>query len=172
MENLKKCINNDLANNYGNLCQRVFSFIKKNCNNKIPKAKNLKDDDIKLVKKIKDSIPKLIDLINKQNLNEYIKMIVDFSFDANKYFNDSEPWKFKKTDPERMNSILFSISEQIKNITILMYPIIPISSKKVLDTINFPEQFSIKEILNDNTINHDKELQNLDILFKKIEDDN
>ena len=26
-----KCINNDLANNYGNLCQRVFSFIKKNC---------------------------------------------------------------------------------------------------------------------------------------------
>ena len=119
MENLKKCINNDLANNYGNLCQRVFSFIKKNCNNKIPKAKNLKDDDIKLVKKIKDSIPKLIDLINKQkNLNEYIKMIVDFSFDANKYFNDSEPWKFKKTDPERMNSILFSISEQIK---ILLY---------------------------------------------------
>ena len=172
MENLKKCINNDLANNYGNLCQRVFSFIKKNCNNKIPKAKNLKDVDIKLVKKIKDSIPKLIDLINKQNLNEYIKIIVGFSFDANKYFNDSEPWKFKKSDPERMNSILFSISEQIKNITILMYPIIPISSKKVLDTINFPEQFSIKEILNDNTINHDKELQNLDILFKKIEDDN
>ena len=37
MENLKNCINNDLANNYGNLCQRVFSFVKKNCNNKIPK---------------------------------------------------------------------------------------------------------------------------------------
>ena len=35
LENLKNCINNDLANNYGNLCQRVFSFIKKNCNNKI-----------------------------------------------------------------------------------------------------------------------------------------
>ncbi len=172
MENLKKCINNDLANNYGNLCQRVFAFIKKNCNNKIPKAKNLKEGDIKLVKNIKDNIPKLIDLINKQNLNEYIKMVVDFSFDANKYFNDSEPWKFKKSDPERMNSILFSISEQIKNISILMYPIIPISSKKVLDTINFSEQFSIKGILSDNTIDHSKELKNLDILFKKIEDDN
>ena len=36
LENLKNCINNDLANNYGNLCQRVFSFIKKNCGNKIP----------------------------------------------------------------------------------------------------------------------------------------
>ena len=45
MENLKNCINNDLANNYGNLCQRVFSFIKKNCNNKIPKASNFKEED-------------------------------------------------------------------------------------------------------------------------------
>ena len=43
MENLKNCINNDLANNYGNLCQRVFSFIKKNCSNKIPKPKKLSD---------------------------------------------------------------------------------------------------------------------------------
>ena len=42
MENLKNCINNDLANNYGNLCQRVFSFIKKNCNNKIPKCNEQK----------------------------------------------------------------------------------------------------------------------------------
>ena len=38
----------------------------------------------------------LINLINKQTLNEYIKTVVSFSFDANKYFNDSEPWKFKK----------------------------------------------------------------------------
>ena len=50
MENLKNCINNDLANNYGNLCQRVFSFIKKNCNNKIPKASKLNDLDKKLIR--------------------------------------------------------------------------------------------------------------------------
>ena len=49
--------------------------------------------------------------MNNQELNEYIKKVVSFSFDANKYFNDSEPWKFKKSDPERMISILFSISE-------------------------------------------------------------
>ena len=96
MENLKNCINNDLANNYGNLCQRVFSFIKKNCNNKVPSATNLIEFDTKLIQNLKKSIPKLIDLINKQNLNEYIKMVVNFSFEANKYFNDSEPWLFKK----------------------------------------------------------------------------
>ena len=95
MENLKNCINNDLANNYGNLCQRVFSFIKKNCNNKIPKKSKLSESDIKLIKNIKNNLPKLIDYINNQNLNEYIKMVVNFSFEANKYFNDSGTLVFK-----------------------------------------------------------------------------
>ena len=49
---LELCINSDLANNYGNLCQRVFSFIKKNCNNKIPKKEGLAESDIKLIKNI------------------------------------------------------------------------------------------------------------------------
>ena len=173
MENLKKCINNDLANNYGNLCQRVFSFIKKNCKNKIPEANKLEIIDKKLINNIKENIPKLIDLINKQNLNEYIKMVVDFSFDSNKYFNDSEPWKFKNKNPERMNSILYCISEQIKNISILLNPIIPLSTKKVLDVINIPEkEISIENILKKNTLNHKKEIKNLEILFRKIENDN
>ncbi len=173
MENLKNCINNDLANNYGNLCQRVFSFIKKNCNNKIPKKNKLNENDIKLIKNIKDNIPKLINYINKQNLNDYIKMVVDFSFEANKYFNDSEPWALKTKDPERMDTILHTILEQIKNISILLNPIIPISTKKVLDTINLSDQdISIDNIKKDDIFNYNLELKNLDILFKKIENDN
>ena len=173
MENLKNCINNDLANNYGNLCQRVFSFIKKNCNNKIPKATTLKPEDTKLLKNIKDDIPKLINLINKQNLNEYIKMVVNYSFDANKYFNDSEPWSLKKKNPERMNTILNTIVEQIKNISILLNPIVPISTKKVLDTINIcNKDILIDTIQKDNILNNNKKLKNLNILFKKIENDN
>ena len=100
MENLQNCINNDLANNYGNLCQRVFSFIKKNCNNKIPLSSKLNDTDRKLLNDLKKSLPKLISLMNKQELNEYIKTVVRFSFDANKYFNDSEPWAVKKDQKE------------------------------------------------------------------------
>ena len=173
MENLKNCINNDLANNYGNLCQRVFSFLKKNCSNKIPKKNELKENDIKLIKNIKNNIPKLIDYINKQNLNEYIKMVVNFSFEANKYFNDSEPWALKKKDPKRMDTILYTISQQIKNISILLNPIIPISTKKVLDTINLSDKdITIDNIKNDNILNYNLELKNLDILFKKIENDN
>ncbi len=173
MENLKNCINNDLANNYGNLCQRVFSFIKKNCNNKIPKKNKLNESDIKLIENIKNNLPKLIDYINNQNLNEYIKMVVNFSFEANKYFNDSEPWALKTKNPERMNDILYTISEQIKNISILLNPIIPVSTKKVLNTINLSDNdISIDNIKKDNIFDYNLELKNLDILFKKIENDN
>ncbi len=173
MENLKNCINNDLANNYGNLCQRVFSFIKKNCKGKIPKPKNLTANDKKLIDNIKNNVQILINLINKQNLNEYLKMVVNFSFEANKYFNDSEPWKFKEKDPNRMNSTLYTIVEQIKNISILLNPIIPISTKKVLNTINISEKdILIENIKKDNLLDNSKELKDLDILFKKIENDN
>ncbi len=173
MSNLKSCINNDLANNYGNLCQRVFSFIKKNCDNKIPISSELSSSDKKLLDNLTSNVPKLIELMNNQNLNEYIKMVVSFSFDANKYFNDSEPWAVKKKDPMRMKTILFTIVQQIKNISILLNPIIPNATNKVLSMINIPTgDISIEKINDENILNHKKDLGNLEILFTKIEDDN
>ena len=80
-------------------------------------------------------------------------MVVNFSFEANKYFNDSEPWTFKKKDPERMNTILYTIVEQIKNISIFLNPIIPISTKKVLNTINISDKdILIENIKKDNIL--------------------
>ena len=173
LENLKNCVNNDLANNYGNLCQRVFSFLKKNCDNKIPISSKLNEFDKRLLSNLKESLPKLISFMNNQELNEYIKTVVSFSFDANKYFNDSEPWAVKKKDPERMNAILFTIVEQIKNISILLNPIIPNATKKVLSIINISDQdISIDKIKDSNILNNKKEIGNLEILFNKIENDN
>ena len=83
------------------------------------------NSDKNFLENLKNKFQNLLNLMNNQNLNEYIKMVVNFSFEANKYFNDSEPWLFKKKDPERMNTILFTIVEQIKNISILLNPIIP-----------------------------------------------
>ncbi len=173
MENLKNCINNDLANNYGNLCQRVFSFIKKNCSNKIPKPTNLSEKDNKLLNQLKNDMPTLINLVNNQNLNEFIKKVVSYSFEANKYFNDSEPWSVKKKNLERMQNILFTICEQIKNISILLNCIIPVSTGKVLKAMNVePNMISIKNINNMECFNYSNELKNLNILFNKVENDN
>ena len=100
-------------------------------------------------------------------------MVVGFSFEANKYFNDSEPWSVKKKDPERMKAILYTISQQIKNISILLNPIIPSATNKILMLLSPScENISIDKINDDNFIDYKKELDNLEILFNKIENDN
>ena len=72
-----------------------------------------------------------------------------------------------------MNTILITIFEQIKNISILLNPIIPISTKKVLNTINISDKdILIETIKKESVIDYNKELKNLDILFRKIENDN
>ena len=111
--------------------------------------------------------------MDNQNLNEYVKAVVGFSFEANKYFNDSEPWTVKKKDPERMNAIIYTIVDQIKNISILLNPIIPNATNKVFTMINISnENIKIDNIKNDKTLNHEKKLGELKILFNKIENDN
>jgi len=173
MENLKNCINNDLANNFGNLCQRVFAFIEKNCNGKLPKAQKLEKVDLILMSNLTNKIDELILDMNKQDLNIYVKKVVEFSFNANKYFNDLEPWSLKKTNIERMNAILFTIVTQIKNISILLSPIIPISSDKILDIMNLKkENRLLASITNQEVFDHTLVFKKTSILFKKIENDN
>ncbi len=173
MENLKNCINNDLANNFGNLCQRVFSFLEKNCGGKLPKPKTLLKEDYDLLNNLVNKIPDLISDMDNQDLNNYIKKVVEFSFNANKYFNDLQPWALKKNNIDRMNGILFTIVSQIKNISILLNPIIPLSSDKILDIMNLSKEDRIISAINNNDVfNHDLEFQKTSILFKKIEDDN
>jgi len=173
MENLKNCINNDLANNFGNLCQRVFSFIEKNCAGKLPIPNDLQKEDSDILNNLVNKVPELISLMNNQDLNNYIKEVVNFSFNANKYFNDLQPWSLKKTNIDRMNTILFTIVCQIKNISILLNPIIPISSDKILDIMNLKkDDKTILAINNNDIFNHNLEFKKTSILFKKIEDDN
>ena len=173
MENLKNCINNDLANNFGNLCQRVFSFIEKNCDAKLPTPSDLGSADLKLLDDLIMKVPELVSDMNNQNLNEYIKKVVEFSFQANKYFNDLEPWSLKKTNIEKMNTILFTIVTQIKNISILLSPIIPLSSEKILNIMNLKKnEKTLKSISKTDIFNDKLEFKKTTILFKKIEDDN
>jgi len=173
LKNLEDCINNDLANNFGNLCQRVFTFVKKNCSNKIPNSKNFDKVDLALTENLIKTLPALIENMNNQKLNNYLNEVISFSFDANKYFNDLKPWELKNKDPERMNAVLNTIITQIKNISILLNPIIPIASENVLDFLNVPvEKRKITFIKDKNVFDYQKELNEFNILFKKIENDN
>ena len=172
LERLTSCINNDLANNYGNLCQRVFSFVNKNCNSKVPSYKNPSEVDLKFSKEIIDELPNLKELMDNQNLNLYIKKVIEFSFNANKYFNDQEPWSLKKGNPERMNVIIYNILNQIKSISILLNPIMPESTNKVLSILGINNKDrTIKTIENSEYLKPGKSINKFEILFKKIEND-
>ncbi len=168
-EKLESCINSDLANNYGNLCQRVLSFCEKNTNLKIPDIDTFIDDDKLVLNKFIDCYDELIKYSDNQDVNSYINFIVEQLFTANKYFNDQEPWR-KKNDKLRMNTIIYVALELIRKVTILLYPIIPSSSIKVLKIFGISEdKINFETIKEHNYLKINYKLNKLDILFKKIE---
>ena len=169
LKSLENCINSDLANNYGNLCQRVFSFIKTNCKNRVKKTLNISDSDKKLIKQTEVLTKELRNDMDNQNLNNYIKSVINISFLTNKYINDEEPWKLKKTDIKKMNNILHTALEQIAKISILLNPIIPIATQKVLEALNISTKLHIMSFLDGKKILSDEiKIEEIDILFKKI----
>ena len=167
-EKLEDCTNSDLANNYGNFCQRVTAFAEKNCDSKVPDSVEFNDQDKNILDNFSNNIKTLRSYIDDQKLNSYVDFIVNVLFDANKYFNDQEPWN-KKNDKKRLNTIIYTSLELIRKISIMLYPIIPSSSIKSLGVFNIKE----KDILFDTIKEHkylksNSKIDRIDILFKKI----
>ena len=168
-ERLEDCINSDLANNFGNLCQRVCAFAIRNCDSKIPEKIKFQNDDLKILNEYTQNLDKIRSEIDNQNINYYIDYIVNRLFDANKYFNDQEPWK-KKDDIIRLNTIVYTTLEIVRKITYLLYPIIPHSSLKALSLFNLKEKDIIFDTIKDNEfLKKGGDINKIDILFNKIE---
>jgi methionyl-tRNA synthetase len=168
-QKLESCINSDLANNYGNLCQRVISFIDKNLDLKTPNQFKFNSDDFKVLDEYKINFENLVQCINNQNINFYVNFIQDQLFAANKYFNDQEPWN-KKLDKNRLNTILYTSLELIRKISIMLYPIIPDSSLKALSIFDISENnIDFNSIKNNEILKTNNKLNKISILFKKIE---
>ena len=168
-DKLENCINSDLANNYGNLCQRVTSFIEKNSNSEVPNKGTLNDSDLKVLNVFKKNYENLINYIDTQDINSYVNFLVEQLFSANKYFNDQEPWN-KKSDIKRLGTIQYVSLELIRKITIMLYPIIPESALKVLKIFGITEnQIDFKSIIDNEYIKSKTKIEKISILFNKIE---
>tara|TARA_Y100000590_G_scaffold129489_1_gene148036 strand:+ start:108 stop:1643 length:1536 start_codon:yes stop_codon:yes gene_type:complete len=169
LKSLENCINSDLANNYGNLCQRVFSFIKNNCDNKVLKKGNFNKSDKEFFAKTFALTKELKEKMNNQEINEYLKSVINLSFLTNKYINDEEPWSLKKGNVDRMHDVLYISLEQIAKISILLNPIIPEATNKVLDALNLkPELRNLSFLNGSNIFGNQIDIKSLNILFKKI----
>ena len=93
-------------------------------------------------------------------------------FEANKYFNDQEPWK-KKEDPIRLNTIVYTTLEIVRKISFLLFPIIPQSSLRALKIFDLKEDnINLSSVENNEYLLKGSKINKIDILFKKIEKNN
>ena len=170
-EQLEKCINSDLANNYGNLCQRVVAFVDKNLNSEVPKNYNFLNEDFVILNNFNEEYNNIVNYIDNQDINSYVNFIVKQLFNANKYFNDQEPWN-KKNDVKRLNTIIFVSLELIRKISIMLYPIIPDSSLKALEIFGIKEKDIFFETIKDNEyLKKIDKINKIKILFNKVKYD-
>jgi methionyl-tRNA synthetase len=171
-DKLEDCINSDLANNFGNLCQRVTAFALKNCEGKIPNKIKFEDEDLKILDKFKVNLDLIRTKIDNQDINFYINFIINTLFETNKYFNDQEPWK-KKDNLVRLNTIIYTTLEIVRKVTYLLYPIIPDSALKALKIFNInQEEIKLSTLNNHEYLKPNDNINKIDILFKKIDKKN
>ena len=122
--------------------------------------------------KYKNNLTIIRKKIDDQDINFYIDYIINSLFEANKYFNDQEPWK-KKNDLVRLNTIVYTTLEIVRKISFLLYPIIPESVAKALKIFELKENdVNFSSIENNEYLLKGSKINKIDILFKKIDKNN
>lgn len=136
---VQKC-NTNLANELGNLCQRTLTLVFKNCDKAIPaNIGALTDEDEALLAKARELRHTCGEAISTQAIQKYVSALISMIWDANKYIDTMEPWVLRKTDPERMKTVLYVIMEVLRYSAIMYQPLIPDSANKILDLLTIPE---------------------------------
>lgn len=162
-EAMIKRINAELADDLGNLVNRVSVLIHKNYNGIIPKQGKLEAKDNELIKPI-DVIDEVKKHMNKYELNAAITKVWQAIKEVNKYITESEPWKI--ADEERKATVLYNAVEALRICTILITPFIPEAAQNIRNQYHFPEEdFSKLKFSGSLT----GEIRDAGILFRKHE---
>lgn len=132
-------VNADLANSFGNLAQRTLSLIFKNCDGYLPAIRGHSDEDTALFDLVGATVSQQIpaqfeDLAMSQALESWMQAV----FACNAYVDAQAPWALKKTDPERMETVLATLFICIAQLAIAALPVIPGSAAKLLDQMGIP----------------------------------
>jgi methionyl-tRNA synthetase len=134
-KNLIGRLNSDLANSYGNLVQRVLSFIAKTCGGIVPTPQEITPADQDLLKQVGNILPILRKEIHAQALHKVCEHIWRLIGEANRYVDEQKPWSLKTENPERMGTVLYVLAEAIRQIAILTQSIVPEASARILDQL-------------------------------------
>ncbi|MGE0241511.1 MAG: methionine--tRNA ligase, partial [Parvibaculaceae bacterium] len=131
-------INADLSNDLGNLAQRSLSMIGKNCAGKVPAPGKLTSEDETILQASDALLAECRTHHDVQAINRALDAIWKVVADANRYFAAQEPWALRKTDPERMGTVLYVTAEILRQVGILAQPYMPVSAGKLLDLLGTP----------------------------------
>lgn len=133
-------VNNNLANELGNLCQRTLSMVFKNCDKAVPiEIGPFEAADEELLEIVRGLHDRCAMAVSNQALQKYAQELIEAVWEANRYIDRMEPWVLRKTDPARMATVLYVIMEFLRYVSILYQPIIPESANKILDLLSVPK---------------------------------
>jgi methionyl-tRNA synthetase len=133
-------INADLANDLGNLAQRSLSMIAKNCDGRVPPFGAFEQPDRDILW-LADALPeKARAAMDDYALHTALAEIWAVVAEANRYFAGQEPWKLRKSDPDRMNTVLYVTAEVIRMLGIMVQPFVPDAASRLLDILAVPPE--------------------------------
>jgi methionyl-tRNA synthetase len=133
-------LNADLANAYGNLCQRSLSIIAKSCEEKVPPKGTLTDADNALLDRARGLLAIVRAELDEQAFHKVLTSIWEVIADANRYVDAQAPWALAKTDPVRRDTVMWVLAETIRRVTLLVQPFMPDSTAKILDQLAVPAE--------------------------------
>jgi methionyl-tRNA synthetase len=133
-------INADLANDLGNLAQRSLSMIAKNCEGRVPPRGTLTEADEAMLAMADGALAKAREAMQDFALHTLLAEIWAVVAEANRYFAGNEPWRLTKTDPARRDTVLYVTIEVIRQVAILVQPVMPVAAGKLLDLLSIPAE--------------------------------
>ena len=162
--------NSELVAIYGNYTNRVLSLIDKYYEGKIPNPDNINDNDTKILNEVISEKNDIESNLNQFKFREALKSLINIARIGNKYLADTEPWKIKNENPERVEQILKTSFEIVSYLAVLSEPFIPFTSEKLKKMIGLNKsEWSNLDNLGDE-IDFSFTITNKEMLFKRIED--
>jgi methionyl-tRNA synthetase len=131
--------NADLANDIGNLAQRSLSMIAKNCDGVLPTPGAFTPEDEAILAAADGMLAISREAMASQQIHRWLEAVWAVVGEANRYFAAQAPWALRKTDPARMETVLYVTAEVIRKAAILAAPAIPLGAPKLLDLLAVPE---------------------------------
>ena len=133
-------VNSNLANDFGNLAQRVLSMIQKNCDGAVPEPGPMTPDDLAIFEAADVALAQMREHVETQSLHRMCEVAINLARMGNKYIDTQAPWTLKKTDPPRMMTVLYVLVELVRRIAVLLEPVMPDSCSRMMDMINLPQE--------------------------------